>query len=349
MQTADVSSAADLDRTDSQRALLSGIDPGRRFESILYDGYDPDRVEVKKTLSLLEHVGTKRKFALARRAYYHRFWCHLRFRDPEWPERDDWISSQFLRHELALLSTRDCSLGIELGVLDEHFNPNKAFFGFQPEKFATLDGLLLLLTLYRQAQDLLQHEIAASLGEAMREAALTMSADLGYTEELIDTWRYLLYSRMLSWNPRAGPSDDGLRSAREKLLGEVRAQPRPRRGKRGAIDPESLSQGRSERRWRRRVWIRAASDATSSTFSSNFFSDMPVYKWIAENRELIQAHVGRAIELLVTDEEPVGCQLRPLSMPLDIFHARKRPVPTEENIRIYGSRLPYDVIPVEAA
>jgi len=61
----------------------------------------------------------------------------------------------------------------------------------------------------------------------------------------------------------------------------------------------------------------------------------------------IREHKSRAIDWLVMGEETVKPDDLPsLTMPEALYDSRRRPSPTEEEERVFGDKLLYDVIPV---
>src|SRR3546814_15908179 len=72
MALACVDKASDLDRPDSPSS--KGLDRKPRFDQVRQDGYDPDRVTAFGTTSLVDHLGSKRRFKSTRTIYRHMLW-----------------------------------------------------------------------------------------------------------------------------------------------------------------------------------------------------------------------------------------------------------------------------------
>lgn len=361
---AQASDATALDRTDMPRALCRGFVRGRRFESILQDGYHPGRVQMDAETYLLGHVVSKKKYANTHNSYCHKFWSHLTQRAPPWPERQAWIEDQARAHDLAWVTEEDEFFGVDLGIL-----PYRASFEFDGpyrplsldwRRFATLDGLLLLLLLYRTAQDLAQFERVQELKRTLSHAAAAFCATHGYQGEVRDTWKYLVETRMTTWNPTYQPSAQSLSEAEAILLAE-RANAVRKKMTRGPAAPSTLTRGRSERRWRRQIWAKAAAMASSCPQATGTMDgyrvSTSVYKWIASNRHAIRKHLNWANVLLVIDDDDEMSEeyakdvkaLGPLAMPEEVYNLRKRPPPEAETERIYGDRVLFDLVPVVVA
>src|SRR3546814_21173232 len=75
MALACVDKARDLERPDSPSS--KGLDRKPRFDQVRQDGYDPDRVTASGTTSLVDHLGSKRRFKSTRTIYRHMLWTHL--------------------------------------------------------------------------------------------------------------------------------------------------------------------------------------------------------------------------------------------------------------------------------
>src|SRR3546814_11773430 len=77
-------------------------------------------------------------------------------------------------------------MGVELGLLSDPdpLGPiSPPPLNLTAARFATLDGLLLLLVLHREAQDAAQLERADGLKFALRQAAKVLACQFNYHEE----------------------------------------------------------------------------------------------------------------------------------------------------------------------
>ncbi len=325
----------------------------RRFESVFKDGYDPNAIKASEHRSLLDHVTAHSKYKHTRTRYFHRLWAHLAARDPAFPDRATWMERQLRAHGLVRFDSIDVINTVALGLMDEPTIASAVDDSFShssipPDatRFATLDGMLLLLLIYREAQDLSRFDDVKALALLLQSAAHEFSDHHGYAGEMQDTWRHLIATRMLAWHPDFEPSSACLSAAETKLRAEFSEQPR-KQGRRGPKAPESLVSGRSERRWRRMVWARACT--LNDRRSSNLFTyavATPALEWLATNRSAIAQHEQRAAAVLA-DQEPVPDQsLPPIIMPKKLFKVRRRPNEFEDDWLVEGDRSIYDLIPV---
>lgn len=161
LATAQVENVQVLDRHSPRHPLMRGQSPGRRFETVLLDGYTPPR-------ELREHVARQHGYAATLSAYKHSIWDHLAVRTPHFPERTAWLTRQLTRFQILRVEPTDDTHGIELGLVpderDQDLSPPP--LELQVKRFLSLDGLLLLLLLYREAQDVGHRRQAAQLREA---------------------------------------------------------------------------------------------------------------------------------------------------------------------------------------
>lgn len=376
VRIAGVDQVTELDRNSPRHPLSKGLQVSRRFESIQQDGYDPDRVTAVGRRSLFTHVDKhtpdKAKYERAGVGCNHAFWKLLRARNSRSAQDSEIIQALLRVHGRIRLEYNDVSHGETLGLISE-YDVNTAYqweeLGELPyditaiTKHVTFDTLQLLLLLYREAQDLAQDRQAKALKERLQNAALLFADDHRYAGEQLDTWHYLIQTRMLRWDPEFQPSKAALARAREDLLDEWNTRPK-RKGKRGPSSPESYTQGRAERRWRRQIWARACrlsfeqSDEPEHLQPPDYiYTRTPIGDWLIEHRELIDKHYNRAVEFLINgdpsnpsgDDDVVRESLPPLIMPESLYRLRARPRMDEQTWHHFGEYLPYDVIPVKAA
>src|SRR3546814_1147707 len=112
-------------------------------------------------------------------------WTHLEEWAPAWPERMAWLAEQLRRHLIVRYIPEDEENGVELGLLSDPdpLGPiSPPPLNLTAERFATLDGLLLLLVLHREAQDAAHLDRADGLKFALRQAA-KLFADQFRSEE----------------------------------------------------------------------------------------------------------------------------------------------------------------------
>lgn len=340
-----------LDRLNS--ALSNGLAPKPRFDQIRQDGYDPGNVTAKRKLSLLEHVAGKRRFKSTKAIYEHKFWKYLEEWAPVWPERAAWLTTQLREHGIVRYTPEDEAHGIDLGLLRGPDANDPLKFGGHPplnldsNRFATLDGLLLLIMLCREAQDAGHPDRDDRLQGALHTAALLFAKQYKYRDEVLDTWEMLIGSRMVAWHPRIEPTESELMDA-ERALTE---------GERIFLDPRPAAKTRrpkvgtrSERRWRRRVWVHACClhlRRGKRTPAFEYRDACSTFEWLIANRMTIREYKARAINGLVPGKKKVEPDdLPPLCMPEALYDSRRRPSATEEKERVFGDKLLYDVIPV---
>lgn len=356
MAIAQVEDVRDLDRHHPRHPLVRNVPVvARRFESILQDGYDPAGIKVPSGQSLLAHVAGKTRYAATRASYSHPLWDHLAERVPVWSRRETWLATQLSRYGILRIEPVDEWNAIELGLapdVDRYWGPTQPLpLNLQADRFSSLDGLLLLLLLYREAQDAAHTDWAERLRAALYRTA-TEWADLHrYRGEILDTWKFLIASRMVTWAPRLQPSAEALRRAYEDLLSEHALMGASNVHKRLLL-PEQLKPGtRSERRWRRRAWVRACCRRYDRLAVEEFgYCDTsPVLEWLIANRAAIGAHRSHAIDVLMDYDSGPIAPLAPLAMPEELYKQRRRPPMLEDECIVFGDRSIYDVVPIVVA
>jgi hypothetical protein len=359
----------DLDISSRKFRLSRGIGFARRFESIQLDGYNPDRVEVTKRVSLYKHVSKQSTFDAATKSFEHAFWDLLTHRNAP-ASRNDMTLQQLLRaHDIVRLDPIDESHGATLGLIPESYYELVDFAQEQEAtpydlglitKQPTLDSLQLLLLLYREAQDLALDGHTRALRRALEFTAESFAEANGYAGEQFDTWRYLLQTRMIRWNPTFQPSQEMLKRAQDILIGE-RGAIEKRKRRRGPSSPETYTRGRAERRWRRQIWARACQMSFAQPQMPGrplqpcyAYADTALADWLVENRSLIARHDEQALELLMDGDPDVSDEqsrnpgnLTPLIMPDLLYRRRSRPRSDDMTWHLFGNHLPFDIILVK--
>jgi hypothetical protein len=365
MQIAGVDSAKRLDNPIYGHPLTKKLYKAGRFESIYQDGYDPDGIKVRRgdDTSLLMYVRDRDAYRSTYKAYLHPLWAYLRSRSHSPANKMKWLEEQLWRHGFSRHDEHDNIRADHLGLVDHIGNDAwvlypenevSALTQAPVDHFASLDGILMLLLLMREAADLSDTREMMHRASILEAAASAFAKANLYAGEQLHTWNYLVHTRMLRWDPDFSPSQKSCERAHQILL-EARSM-KPKTGRRGPIAPDQLTQGKSERRWRRQVWACACDLQLHEKESDQNISAVSIVRrtnvltWISSHRVAIDAHINNAM-LAIEPESAFGQPETPkdiesLRMPSEIYKLRKRPR-MEENWRdIFGEKLLYDLIPV---
>lgn len=321
-----------------------------RFEGISRDGYDPQRV-MATTASLRKYVAEKSGYEAAEDAYRHPLWAHLINRAEA--RNSLWLTTQLKRYRILRFEHIDESHAITLGLAskNDHLSEDaQPPLDLERERFATLDGLLFLLLLYREAQDAAHVTRVKRLEQALRNAAEEFALAHQYRDEVWDTWTVLLETRMVAWTPLFAPDADSRRLAEEDLR-DQRKRGLATKRTRSPVSPEGLKANtRSGRRWRRQVWIRACCVhfyRRTRRPSYDYRDADEMYVWLLAHREAIRTHISQAMDSLMDCWGKPVARLPPLHMPPELYSRRQRPILSERDLDLYIFGCPlYDVIPV---
>lgn len=354
---AGVSHASALDRQTPQHQLWRAPCYPRSFESLALDGYDPGAMTAIDRQSLLDFVASKRGYAHATRSYKHGFWSHLAERNPKKAPPDSWIDAQLKKHELLRLKDIDDDHARTLGLRRRYRedDPDDLDSGSHvlvamADAFANLDGMLALLILYREAVDKSDDSVD-NLRIALVKSTAKFASELAFEDELLETWKFLVETRMLRWDPSFRPSAESLLRAESELRAK-RSGRRKRAGKLDAGPPEIRTKGRAERRWRRQVMMLASNLSLQQSTCRDLIvrQESVLDRWLVKNRMLISKHVERAFDRCMGDSQTdVAPVLQPLIMPDAIYRRRRRPINDLEAWLVIGDDVPYDFIPVSVA
>lgn len=323
--------------------------PVRTLRSLQRDGADPGLITLFRSISLMDHLaqgGTKWNDVVE--TYRHPFWRHLSaWSVPQarhWPapfrSAERWLDYQMQRHGVLRLEPDDEYFAIALGLRERRPTPCEELAPLQVRRFVSLDGLLTLLMLRRQARDALEFDTADLLGSALWQAAHQWEQKCDYDGEALDTWRWLLHTRLHEWLPDARPHAKALAEAERQLQRAQLAQ-------NGTLVPMGK---RKTRRWRRRVSMRAGCMQVerSGVAERPCVLFDPAWEWIAEHRAEIDAHCTWANDALIGDVPLSVPSPVPLTMPTSLMQRRQRPLARYEEWMMFGDVLPYDIIPVQA-
>ncbi|MBZ3930375.1 hypothetical protein Xthr_11020 [Xanthomonas citri pv. thirumalacharii] len=220
------------------------------------------------------------------------------------------------------ISLLEIFFGMALGLPHQFPNselPAATDLQLEPKKFASLDGLHLLLQLYRSAINDGALKFAAVFGEALEEAVgLYVRPRWKDRQEVKDTWHWILYSRMLSWQPYVRPDALQLAHWRDIWVGVLRKNDDV------SVTYDSL---RLPRRDRRRIFVHACAQIFSQQeLPSHYVRGTEVLYWLAANRNRITHQMMLALSHLEpTDANAAQAQLETLIMPTHLFSERARP------------------------
>lgn len=335
------------------------------LQEIELDGYGPgqSRDASPRIREVFEEVAKKPAYIAAPEAYNHPLWTYLSVRS--FPSvSQQWRHQMLASYGLIRVEAGDESSGEKLGLiasermhLDGSAESESRPLPFAGHSsFATLDGLLLLTMLMKEAEDEGVLGYVRVFRDALRDATRTISDSLfDWHAEARDTWKFIAETRLATWTPNREPSEEDKLEAWNSL-----AKAFDQRSSTGrAVAPSKLTRGRSERRWRRRAWAYAAARGPRglpfdySAYPTYFYTSRePHLEWLIDHREAIDSHIGHAIaRLIVGDEEAVFLQrplLKPLKMPRAVMDMRVRPTSySEDEIVVFGDAKLYDVIEIE--
>lgn len=330
--------------TLKERASLWGV-PLSCLQPLRLDGADLAHIVLDGSRSLLEHLekcGAGSGDVIA--TYRHPLWRHmLAWYVPEgrhWPapfhDRQRWLAHQMKRYGILRLDPETEGFATELGLKQRNPAPWDDPPPLQVKCMCSLDGLLTLLLLHREAREALELTTAASLQTALWQVAQQWEKQCNYRGEALDTWRWLLHTRLCDWLPQAAPHARAITVAERQLQDEYPAG-KARSGKRNG------------RRWRRWISMRAGCVQHECNFAEERCVVVfdPALEWVCQNRGSIEAHLNWAQEAL-EDATPLAPQPAPLVMPPSLMQRRQRPIPSFDEGLVHGDVLPFDIIPVRA-
>lgn len=359
MEVARVGSAPDLDK----HRLVQDLIPARRFQSIADDGFDPASITITRTLSLLDHVCRKKRYSHLRADYDHTLWRTLQDRHWSESQRDKLMEKALRRLGLTVIEAGDARRAKELGLYwREHFvvEVDNAGYEYTPvllpldgaiqaANWATLDGIQVLTLLYRQSLDVGNTQFASGLRRPLEDACRVFG-NL-WQGEAADTWRYVMNTLMLAWMPDYEPGSDAVNKARAQLSEEFENSQPHGRGRR-KLSPDQVTQGKVERRWRRRALMRAGVlDERGRQHYIGLQTSTPFNAWLAANRQAIDAHLTRAyLRLALGDEADTVDQalmnLGPMQVPTDDDHPIIPPPADPYDEYRFGGTC-FDLLPIE--
>ncbi|WP_284319743.1 hypothetical protein [Dyella acidisoli] len=196
------------------------------------------------------------------------------------------------------------------------------------ESLATLDGILALVLLLRRSLDVGNTKFAHQIYRVLEKACYTFGAR--WRGEAADTWNYVVRTRALAWIPDFEPSAKAWESARTLVLLESKEAKREGRG-RPSRSADQVTSGKVERRWRRRILMKACALTDSKIWHVGFQERTRFNEWLTGNRRLIEAHLNWAAYLEYVgggedpDYEAQFAKLPSLEIPVDADHSNSYP------------------------
>jgi hypothetical protein len=325
-----------LDDAQGKHGLTRGLPVGRRFTRVMEDGYDPRNISAG-AFQLFDHVNKRRKFSQAKAAYQHPLFQYMQDRELGAAGQFSWIQQQLSRYGLTLLSDRDHMLGRALRLVSIDGFEAKGTTWIHDRKaslapltkhatrFATLDGIYLLVAIHRLILDTAPAaaEHARDIAYLILEAALILGENYRYGPEQSDTWRLLVETRLIRWITEVNVSESHLRDATVQLGFEFEYSERGSRG-RPKLGPYQVGHGRAERRWRRWAHVRASLNFLDTHIFPWVIATRTVAtEWIEGNSEVIEEHIDQIQrrERGLEERFPMK-KLPPLHMPASVDQMR---------------------------
>src|SRR6185312_6308856 len=292
----------------------------------------------------------------------HTLWRTLQDRHWSETQRDKLMEKALQRLGLTVIEAGDAARAKQLGLhWRDHFEVDFYDGGYdyipallplneaaQTAKWATLDGIQVLTLLYRQSLDAGNAKFAGDLRQPLEDACRAFGKV--WHGEAADTWRYVTNTLTLAWMPDYEPSSDAMNKAREQLREEFENSPSHGRGRR-KLAPDQVTQGKVERRWRRRALMRAGVlDEPGRQHYIGLQTSTPFNAWLAANRRIIDTHLVRAYLRLGLGEEvdtvkDAPKDLRSMQIPVDDDHPIIAPYVDPVDEHRFGGSL-FDLLPI---
>jgi len=319
------------------------------FRKVRDDGADPHRLQVAD--SCLAKVVARLPEGLG--AYQdctHELWEALARRKVERrPHCDQLSSAEFLSKlqpfGIVRVSQLDSIFAMMLGLPRQFPGselPAATELHLEPAEFATLDGLHVLLQLYRNATHAGALKFAGVFGEALEEA-VSLYANSRWSDrtEIMDTWHWILHSRMLSWRPYLKPTTVQLEHGRQEWIqlndGSVEVD--------GAAEAPKL-----QLRDRREIFVHAcAAMFVQEAAEWHYVHATDALRWLAENRKPITEKVTWALNNFRSTDDAKLMRPEPLVMPPHLFSMRTRPRGEANPTTGFSLGKVFELIPVVEA
>ncbi|QDI03427.1 hypothetical protein E4A48_06730 [Xanthomonas cerealis pv. cerealis] len=319
------------------------------FHKVREDGADPQRLQVGGSC-LAKAVARLPEGQGAYQACTHDLWDALtRMKVERQAHRSHLTSAEFERtmrsFGIVRISLLEIFFGMVLGLPRQFPNaelPDATDLQLEPEKFASLDGLHMLLQLYRSAINEGALKFAGVFGEALEEAVCVyVRSCWNDREEIKDTWHWILHSRMLSWRPYLKP--DALQLARWRDVWVDLARESNDIG--ATADTLPLS-----RRDRRKIFVHACAKMfLQQELPSHYARGTEVLYWLAANRDRITEQMMWALNNLKSVDANAAqaqAELQALIMPAHLFSERARPRGRKAPSTGFSLEKVFELIPV---
>lgn len=329
-----------LDDAQAKHGLSRGLPVARRFTRVMEDGYDPRNISAGDR-QLFDRLKKRPKFSRAKAAYNHPLFKYMQDRDLGSSQDWSWMRDRLKAMDVALISDRDHEVCRTLGLVsaDGWLWGDRGKWSCdaesllrpltrQVERFATLDGLHLLVALYRFVIDtaLADIDVSRHLANLIRAASTQLANTYRYAPEQKETWQFLTESRLIRWLPEFKVSEAEVASALSELDLDLRLEARSPTG-RPKLSPYEVGRGRAERRWRRWAYIRAANaKLRDQTVPWALEQRSVATDWIEQNGELMDRHLHKSWLQWVDHDDPLRDRALPaLQIPKEVVEMRHLP------------------------
>jgi len=334
-----VDSVGALDRPVPRHPLSKGLKPGRWFESVLLDGYDPSLIEAAPHCSLLDHVAKHQAYEAACDEFRHAFWRRLE-RGAAMPAAAEVAVERVLcAHGALRILPVDAenagSIGLHIPGLPKPLCVGSGVrmgpwiaLGSAGD-YANLDALEALTLLGRLVGPALWTRTCAKFRTLVATSAARFARSHGYEGEHALTWLWLVQNRMLAptqSDPPHGASREPMRS------------------------------GRTARRERRRhAFNHYWSDLAYPRYRPLVVSTgvLETLRWTKRSKDGIQDALCDALYLLLSpsgmqSEDLIPCEsVRPIRAPARVIAKVSRPSRNSGFNFLFGNRTPFGMLTFE--
>lgn len=310
---------------------MRGIERPRVFNRAA-KGSDPTILKVDDEMPLLLHVRAVAGYKYADTIYMHPCWKYFAYREEMIP----WFKAQLGTFGIVEVTPLDIAHLWDLGLDQTPDDPDFIELELDAAPFESLDGLLVLSELSRQAHREAGRAQAAHIDHTLWIVVRTLQAEFLLGPHEAESLELLVHDALTGPRWPAKPTSEELSAAMGELSREghrvIAGQPVQQSGE---VDPRHAQIRARLRRGDRARYGRILYRQGNAT-----------WRWLIEHREQIRGHTEFALPeaIGVETEGPRG---KPLQMPWAIAQRRTRPDYGEEGWRVFGDQTPYDLIPVE--